>query len=210
MSQRGIIEHLEKDSILRDVLDVTPFPEYINTGDLFEDLASCILDMRIHYAGSNAAFRYKRLKGMIDGEPITPDLILDMPPVIEAALKLSRQKKESLELLAKRWLEEWHAVDWSNMSDEEVSELLQTVKGIGKWSIQMILMFTLERPDLFPNGDYQLRKAMCEVYSLDEDDKALSDQLEEIASGWAPYRSVAVRYLWKWRREIRGSRSRGA
>ena len=62
----------------------------------------------------------------------------------------------------------------------------------------MILLFTLERHDIFPTGDYQLKKAMCEAYHLEEN-KSLEGKMEAIASKWSPYRGVACRYLWRWR-----------
>ena len=179
-SLRAKEELRKSDLILRAVIDSVDFPEYSNTHDVFEDLCSCILDMRIHYAGSNAAFRYKRLKKLIRGASISLEFVLGKDPDYWGPLKLSRQKTESLELWAEYWLEhEPDSLDWAAMSDEEVYGLLGPIKGVSLWTVQMILLFTLERPDELPVNDYQLKKAVCEVYGYEED-KNLPKRIEAI------------------------------
>jgi len=152
----------QSDARLAQLIQEVSFPDYANTYDVFEDVVSCILDMRIHYAGSRAAFRYKRLKEHLSpGTPIDPELFLVRGPHIRQVLKLSYQKYDSLLAWSRHWLEsDLGSLNWLLMSAEDVSELLLPVKGIGEWSVQMILLFTLEHPDIFPIGDYQLRKAM--------------------------------------------------
>lgn len=201
MDEKEILEQLKnRDHSLVPLLDSTGFPHYKNTHDVFEDVCSCILDMRIHYTPTGPAFRYPRLKKLLNGGSITPELILDFPDEILLPLKLSHQKLESLKICAKKWVEEsLGQLNWVRLSDEEVLSYLQGIKGVGDWTKQMILMFTLKRSDIFPKGDYQLTKAMCEYYGLEEK-KGIQEELEQIASNWTPYRSVVVRCFWKWRR----------
>ncbi|MEM9327064.1 MAG: hypothetical protein AAGA85_15455 [Bacteroidota bacterium] len=188
-----------RDSALDGIIERIAFPQIKNTHDVFEDLSSCILDMRIHYAPSRAAFRYPRLKQLIKGARITPDLILRMPDEVLLPLKLSQQKHESLRLWATKWKDEALAeLDWFSMTDAEVAKTLDGIKGMSSWTTQVILLFTLERPDIFPVGDYQLKKAFSEVYHLEEN-KALVPKMTKIAEAWRPYRSLGCRYLWKWR-----------
>lgn len=196
----------QSDTRMARLMKDIPLPEYANTYDVFEDLASCILDMRIHYAGSRAAFRYKRLKQHLSPDtPLDPELFLLRGPQIRQVLKLSYQKYDSLLAWSRHWLEsDLGSLDWHAMSAEDVSELLLPVKGIGKWSVQMILLFTLEHPDIFPMGDYQLRKAMCSWYGLEEDGN-LDLQLNKISEAWAPERSLATRYLLRWRETTGGA-----
>jgi DNA-3-methyladenine glycosylase II len=200
MATNNPIQHLSSnDKNLGLIIDSIPLPEYKNTHDIFEDLVSCILDMRIHYAGSTAAFRYKLIKHLIDNEPITPETIWNLTPYLISKLKLSRQKDESLKILATKWHDEnMDQINWKLLSAEEVFNRLNGIKGIGKWTVQMVLLFTMERPDIFPVKDYQLRKSMCEVYGL-SDDNRLSERMQTISKKWSPHRSLAVRYLWKWR-----------
>lgn len=193
-------EHLaQHDPVLARLIRQDPEPLYSNTHNVFEDVASCVLDMRIHYAGSKAAFRYKRYKRLTNGAPLSPDSLETMPREVLADLKLSRQKHETLELLGAYWRSErLDEVDWSGLTDAEVVDRLTGVKGIGEWTVQMILIFTLRRPDILPITDYQFRKAVCALYGLSED-KQLTTRIAGIAEVWSPYRSLAVRYLWRWR-----------
>ncbi len=197
------IEHLRKaDPVLSSVIDSMEVPAYRNTHDVFEDLASCILDMRIHYVPTNAAFRYPRLKKLLNGAPINPDTFLNPELEVLGHLKLSHQKDKSLKLWAARWVEnKYHKIDWANLTDGEVFALLDGIKGVGEWTVLMILLFTLERPNIFPSSDYQLKKAMCEAYNLIED-KELEGKLSQIANHLHPYKSLATRYLWQWRRNV--------
>jgi DNA-3-methyladenine glycosylase II len=80
------------------------------------------------------------------------------------------------------------------MSDEEVVAELTALKGIGRWSVEMILIFTLGREDIFSLGDLGLRTAVSRLYSVDREDLR---KIEEISLVWSPHRSLASRYLWK-------------
>ena len=152
----------ERDPVLARIIHRIPEPLYGNTHNVFEDLASCVLDMRIHYAGSKAAFRYKRFKRLMNDAPLAPDSLGTMPREVLTELKLSRQKHETLELLGAFWrAERLDEVEWTGLTDAEVLDRLAGVKGIGEWTVQMVLIFTLERPDILPMTDYQFRKAMC-------------------------------------------------
>ena len=82
----------------------------------------------------------------------------------------------------------------STMSDEEVKETLLKIKGIGNWSAEMVLMFTLRRPNIFSPGDMGLQNAMYKHYKVKKGD--LSKMLK-IAKQWEPHRSLACRYLWR-------------
>ena len=81
------------------------------------------------------------------------------------------------------------------MSDEEIGLVLKTVKGIGQWTVDMFLIFSLKRPDVFPTGDLGIRKALRVLCHLD--DLPVIDEMFEIAEKWRPFRSLATLYLWK-------------
>ena len=192
-----------KDEVLEGVIIRTGLPGFENTRDVFEDLVSCILDMRIHYAPTAPAFRYPLLKRLIGGRKITPQIVEDLSTKVLSELKLSHQKDETLKAWATKWRKErLDKVDWYALTDGEVFDHLNGIKGVGKWSKQMILLFTLERPDIFPESDYQLSKAMCDAYCLKED-KRLRTQMKEISNQWVPFRSLAVRCLWRWREKLK-------
>jgi len=82
------------------------------------------------------------------------------------------------------------------MDDVQASTALSALKGFGPWSIEMFLMFSLDRPDLFSRGDAGLRRAICLLYSVAKDE--YEHHVEGITAPWRPYRSYACRYLWAW------------
>jgi DNA-3-methyladenine glycosylase II len=85
---------------------------------------------------------------------------------------------------------------WKKMSDEEIIERLISIKGVGKWTVQMVLMFHLDRQDVLPLDDLIIKNTMIKLYKVKETGKEQKIKLEKIASKWSPYRSIACRYLW--------------
>jgi DNA-3-methyladenine glycosylase II len=86
------------------------------------------------------------------------------------------------------------------MSDEEVIGLLTQIKGVGRWTVEMLLMFTLGREDLFAVDDLGLQNAMIKLYKIKESDKKLiKEKLLKISAKWRPYRTYACLYLWSWK-----------
>ena len=84
-------------------------------------------------------------------------------------------------------------------SDEEVIVRLTAIKGVGRWTAEMLLMFTLDRPDVFPVGDVGLQAAMIKLYGLRVRGPALRRRLEQLAGRWRPHRTAACHFLWQWR-----------
>jgi DNA-3-methyladenine glycosylase II len=86
------------------------------------------------------------------------------------------------------------------MSNDEVIDLLTQIKGVGKWTVEMILMFTLGREDVFALDDLGLKQGVIKLYNLKETDKKLlQKKIEKISLKWRPYRTYASRYLWDWK-----------
>lgn len=91
-------------------------------------------------------------------------------------------------------------LDWNTLSDDAIRQHLSSIKGIGNWTIDMILLYTLGRPDVFPYDDFHLKQIMTRVYGLDSSSK-LKAQMLEIASLWGNHRSLAVKYLLSWKEQ---------
>ena len=86
------------------------------------------------------------------------------------------------------------------MEDEELIGFLTQIKGIGRWTAEMILMFALGREDIFAVDDLGIQQAITKMYGLDATDKkAMKIRMVEIAEKWRPYRTYACRYLWRWK-----------
>jgi DNA-3-methyladenine glycosylase II len=84
----------------------------------------------------------------------------------------------------------------SHLSDDEIIAELTSIKGVGTWTVHMMLMFAMGRPDVFSPGDLVIRQMMVEQYGLKETGRALMDRLHGIAANWVPNRSLGCRYLW--------------
>lgn len=95
------------------------------------------------------------------------------------------------------------------MSNEEVIDLLTQIKGVGRWTVEMILMFTLGREDVFAVDDLGIQQAITKLYKLDSSDKKLmKEKMLEISARWSPYRTYACRYLWGWKDSKEGKAKR--
>ncbi|MEO0776434.1 MAG: DNA-3-methyladenine glycosylase 2 family protein, partial [Bacteroidota bacterium] len=112
---------------------------------------------------------------------------------------LSRQKAQYFTNVARFTLrEKLRSLDWSTYSDAGIMDFLGQIKGVGPWTVQMILLFSLGRPDVFPVKDLIIAQSMVKLYGVEAQGRAQLARLEAIAEAWRPYRSTACRYLWRW------------
>jgi DNA-3-methyladenine glycosylase II len=143
-----------------------------------------------------AATIYGRLTELYGGRTPTPQEILDTDPSGLRAVGLSNAKAAYLRDLAEHIVDGELPVDrLAEMPDAEVYERLTAVKGLGRWTVDMFLMFHLSRPDILPVGDLGIRKAIQIRYGLQELPKAA--EMEQIAEAWRPHRTLASLYLWE-------------
>ena len=159
----------------------------------FQNLAEAIVYQQLN--GKAAATIFKRFAALA-GEPLTPQGILKLTDEQLRSVGLSKQKSSYLKDLASKTAA--GVVDFSRlpeMPDDDVINHLTQVKGIGVWTAQMFLMFTLKRPDVLPTGDYGVQAAIKKHYGKRKMPKP--HIMEKIAKPWAPYRSVACWYLWR-------------
>jgi DNA-3-methyladenine glycosylase II len=140
---------------------------------------------------------YLRLCERYGGHTPTPaELIADDLDALRLAAGLSRAKASYLKSLAEHVVNgELELERFDAMPDAEIAAELIAVKGLGQWTVDMYLMFHLQRPDVLPVGDLGIRRAVERAYRL----PALPDpvQLTEIAEPWHPHRTLACRYLWR-------------
>jgi DNA-3-methyladenine glycosylase II len=89
------------------------------------------------------------------------------------------------------------------MDDEEIIQLLTGIKGVGRWTVEMILMFAMGRTDVFAVDDLGIQQQMCKLYGIDASNKkAMKAEMMQIAEAWRPYRTFACRYLWNWKDKV--------
>ena len=191
---RKAINHLKKsDPVLAAIIEKIG-PCKIQFGEpTFHSLAEAILYQQLN--GKAAVTIFNRFTALA-GDPLTPEGILKLTDTQMRGVGLSKQKTSYLRDLSektKAGLQEFERLP--DLSDQEVSEHLTQVKGIGVWTAHMFLMFTLRRPDILPTGDYGVQAAIKKHYGKRKWPKPAV--MEKIAKPWAPYRSIACWYLWK-------------
>ena len=143
-----------------------------------------------------AATIYARLTALFDGRTPTPEEIIATDPDTLRAVGLSAAKAAYLRDLAEHIVDGELPVDeLAELPDAKVYELLTAVKGLGRWTVDMFLMFHLGRPDILPVGDLGIRRAMRVQYGLPELPKPA--EMERIAEPWRPHRTLGCIYLWE-------------
>jgi DNA-3-methyladenine glycosylase II len=143
-----------------------------------------------------AATIYGRLTDLFGGRTPTPEEIVATDPDALRAVGLSAAKAAYLRDLAEHIVDGELPVDQlAELPDAKVYELLTAVKGLGRWTVDMFLMFHLGRPDILPVGDLGIRKAIQVQYALAELPKPA--EMERIAEPWRPHRTLGCLYLWE-------------
>jgi DNA-3-methyladenine glycosylase II len=163
--------------------------------DAFQSLVESIIYQQL--AGSAANVIYTRFIKYYNNMMPTPmDIISTSDMELKSKIGLSSKKVQYLKDLASKIAERKLSLDLlTTLSDEEIINQLIQVKGIGRWTAEMFLIFCLGRPDVLPVTDLGIRKAMHNIYSLSELPKPA--EMLAIAQPWRPHRTVATWYLWK-------------
>ncbi|HTL06658.1 MAG TPA: hypothetical protein VL307_00330 [Chitinophagaceae bacterium] len=143
---------------------------------------------------------WKRFLALYDKQP-TPLQIIETPPATLRAIGLSNAKVSYVQNVARFALEQ--GMEWKQlqkMTDEEITQHLIQIKGVGRWTTEMLLMFALGREDVFAVDDLGIQNAMCKLYAIDATDKKkMKETMLRIAKKWSPYRTYACLHLWKWK-----------
>lgn len=163
-------------------------------GDLFSSLARAIIHQQI--SNKAAASIYRRFLRLCPDEPPTAHNILNTPDELLRGAGLSRAKALYLKDLAQKVVDGLPTIiELEAMDDEAIIQTLTQVKGIGRWTAQMLLIFRLNRQDVLPVDDLGIRTGIRKVYGLDE----LPDRHTTLRLGqrWKPYCTVASWYLWR-------------
>lgn len=192
------VRHLHSiDSTLASLMErAGPFRlEIRKMHDPFEALARNIIYQQLH--GKAAAAIHKRVLELFDGGKLRPEDIIRAPDEALRGAGLSASKLAALRDLAAKTADGTvpTLARLRRMSDEEIIERLTKVRGIGRWTVEMLLMFRLGRPDVLPVGDFAVRKGFALCYGLEQSPKP--KELAEFGERWRPYRSVASWYMWR-------------
>ncbi len=143
----------------------------------------------------------KRFFALFGRKKPTNQQVLDLPFEVLRGIGLSNAKTHYVQNVARFFIE--HALTdkkLHGMTNDEVMQLLMQIKGVGKWTVEMLLMFSLGREDLFSVDDLGLQNAMIKLYKLDNTDKkAVRERMVQLSMRWSPYRTYACLYLWQWK-----------
>lgn len=162
--------------------------------DHFSALVRAIVGQQLSTKAATTIHR--RLIELVGNGVATPAAIATLTDAQLRSVGLSRQKTAYLrDLCAKVAGREVHLDALGRMTDDEVIAELTKIKGVGRWTAEMFLMFRLHRPDVLPVGDLGIVNAVKNVYRLRK--KPTADRIEKIGEAWRPYRSVACWYLWR-------------
>ena len=181
-----------RDKVLRRLIKRHPAPDWPARRDPFHALARAIVGQQISVKAAASIWnRFAELAGKVK-----PANVVVLGEAHLRGCGFSGQKCAYVMDLARRF----HAGEvkprrWKAMADEAIIEELVQVKGIGRWTVEMFLIFHLERPDVLPVDDLGVRRAMERAYNAG--DSLTLDEMREIGAAWAPWRSVATWYLWR-------------
>ncbi|MFL6284152.1 MAG: DNA-3-methyladenine glycosylase family protein [Pyrinomonadaceae bacterium] len=192
------VRHLRSaDAVLAELMErAGPFALKIRgLHDPFEALARNIVFQQLH--GKAAEAIHARLLALFGGGKLRPEELLGAKEEELRGAGLSAAKLAALRDLAAKTLDGTvpTLARMRRMTDEEIVERLTQVRGIGRWTVEMLLMFRLGRADVLPVGDFAVRKGFALAYKLAESPKP--KELTEFGERWRPYRSVASWYMWR-------------
>ena len=183
---------ISKDKKLGKIITNYPKDFLFSKSDPFYTLARSIVGQQISVKAAQAV--WNRYESKVKN--VKPNRTLKMHFMTLKACGLSRQKISYLKSLAKAFINnEINPDKWSNYSDEEIISELIKIKGIGRWTAEMFLIFNLCRPDIFPVDDLGLIKGICNCYNMEY--PITKDHAIKISEKWKPYRSVATWYFWR-------------
>jgi DNA-3-methyladenine glycosylase II len=192
------LRHLRaSDPVLAGILHGRPFDSYPNA-DVYLDLLESILSQQLSVKA--AATIFGRFRALFPGGYPDPRTLAALSDAALRAAGVSRQKAGYLRNVAAFALaHDLSRAGLDRLSDDELMELLTQIKGVGRWTAEVLLMFSLGRPDVFPADDLGIQVAMKKLYRLRGAGPRLRRRMIAIAERWRPHRSLACRYLWRWR-----------
>lgn len=195
--EKVLIELVHRDARLARAIAETSISEARSSGDVYYDLLESIVSQQLSTKVADVIFR--RFLKLFPGEYPHPHQLLGMDLDTLRSVGLSKGKSQYMQNVADFWVkEELETKKWEEFGDDELVNYLSQIKGVGRWTVEMILIFTLQRPDVFPTDDLGVQQGMMLLYGL-EKDKNLKKKMTEIADAWKPYRSTASRVIWRWK-----------
>lgn len=193
------IAHLSKDKKLKKIIELQQPVVLQKRKKVYLHLCYSIMSQQL--STKVADVFHRRFLALYNNNNPTAEEISTTPFETLRGIGLSNAKANYVLNVCKFFIEE-KLTDASlyKMSNEEVISYLTQIKGVGRWTVEMILMFTLGREDVFAVDDLGIQQAICKLYNIDvADKKAMKEKMLLVSERWSPYRTYACRYLWGWK-----------
>ena len=191
------IPHLLKDKKLGRLIENSKPHKLKKRNNIYIYLCASIMSQQLSVKVADVI--YRRFLDLYGGKEPTPHQILDTPATTLRGIGLSNAKVSYVKNVAQFEIEQgMHAGKLNKMDNEEVIAYLTPIKGVGRWTVEMLLMFALGREDVFAADDLGIQNAMISLYKLDRaDKKKFREHLLRISKKWSPYRTYACLHLWR-------------
>ena len=181
-----------KDKKISKIIELYPQDFLFSKSDPFFTLARSIVGQQISVKAAQSV--WDRLEAKVG--KISPKIIIKTHSNTLKSVGLSRQKVNYLKNIANAFIEKKIKLNmWNKMTNEEIIQDLIQIKGIGRWTAEMFLIFNLCRADIFPLDDIGMIKALCKLHNIPY--PTSREVVIRIGEKWKPYRSVATWYLWR-------------
>ena len=193
------ILHLGKDRKLKKLVSSAEPHQLKKRKNICTYLCASIMSQQL--STKVADIIYKRFINLYGGKEPTPQQIIETPFEKLRSIGLSNAKVGYVKNVAQFEIDfGMDAKKLGKMSNEEVIEYLIVIKGVGRWTIEMLLMFALGREDVFAVDDLGIQNAMIKLYKIDSSDKKkLKEEMLRLSQKWSPYRTYACVHLWRWK-----------
>lgn len=187
-------ELMKKDPVLGKIIPLIKIPPYTPVDSYFVALTESIISQQLSVKAADTI--WGRVQDLFSKRRVTPEGILDIPDETLRGAGLSYAKIKYIKDLATKTLESGILFEqFEMMTEEEIITELVKVKGIGRWTAEMFLMFAMGKPDVFSYGDLGLRNGIQKLYGLKKE--PTEKQAKKITDAWKPYRTLGCRYIWK-------------
>ena len=193
------IIHLSKDKKLKKIIALQPQYQLEKRKNIYLHLCGSIMSQQLNT--KVAEIIYQRFLNLYKNKKPTPQQVVDTPFDTLRSIGLSNAKVNYVQNVCRFFIEEKITdAKLHKMENEDLIKYLSQIKGVGQWTVEMILMFTLGREDVFALDDLGIQQSIAKLYNIETADKKfLKTEMARIAAKWIPYRTYACRYLWGWK-----------
>lgn len=193
------LEHLRKDKKLKTIIDLQQPHTLVTKKQVWLHLCASIMSQQLSTKVADVI--YNRFLNLFPKRKPTLQLVIDMPFETLRSIGLSNAKTNYVKNVCEFFIKE-NVADSKlyKMENDDIIKYLTQIKGVGQWTVEMILMFTLGREDVLALDDLGIQQSMIKLYKIKAaNKKELKEKMLKHSAKWSPYRTYACRYLWGWK-----------